>query len=68
MENSEIKYERKVYKDEITSLVEDNKTKKRPLTEGIDEILDKIEKRVSLLTFESNAFRMNIQNGKVERI
>ena len=61
-------YNPKAYKAEIESLVEQNKAAKKPLLEGVELILEKMRKQVALITFETNAFRISIDDGKLDRI
>jgi len=58
----------KIIKGEILELITNNQMDNNPILDGIDVILKKFEDRVSLITFETNAFRMSIQGGKIERI
>jgi len=65
-------YNRKEYfksiKGKIQTLIESNQKAKVPLLDGVDAILKEMEDRVALITFETNAFRISIDDGKLERI
>lgn len=61
-------YDPKQYKAEIEALIEKNKVAKKPLAEGIEDILEKMRRQVALITFETNAFRISIDDGKLDRI
>ncbi len=66
MDNA-ITYDRSLFTDELLNIIEITRDKQL-LKTMIDDCLERHAKLVSLITFETNAFRMNIEDGKVGRI
>ncbi len=64
-----VTYKRSEFRDELIDFMKNQPEDQKSLENGLDAILQKIEKRVSLVTFETNAFAtlLNADN-RTERI